>query len=139
MVTVPAPGRLLLVLTVGYGLAFFLWLVEEDSIQYVTVLGIGAAVLAAAHTLGRRAGGRALGWRRWLATMAGYGALAGGGGALATALLMAVKVSIHGHPGELDYAPATVLAFLIAAPLWALIGAGVGLGTGLLVGAARTR
>jgi hypothetical protein len=135
MITVPAPRRALFILTLLYLLALFLWLSEEDSIVFVTALGIGLAVLLMAHALVRRAGSRQMSRRRWLATLTVSGLMTGAGASLATVTLMAVKVSIHGHPGALDYPPETLIAVLTYLPGWALAGALGGLGVGLIVSA----
>jgi len=135
MITIPAPRRALLVLTLFYLVALFLWLGEEDSVAFVTALGIGLAVLLMAHALVRQAGGRQLSHRRWLVTMAVSGLVTGISASLATVTLMAVKVSIHGHPGALDYPPEALIAVLTYLPGWALAGALGGLGVGLIVSA----
>jgi hypothetical protein len=102
MTTVPAPHRALFGLTLAYVAVLFVWLGEEDSLGLVSGLGAASATLFVAHAIVRRAGGAALAARRWLALAGVAGLLAGAGGALATATLMAVKVSLHG-PGVLDY------------------------------------
>jgi hypothetical protein len=132
MTTVPAPHRALFGLTLAYVAVLFVWLGEEDSLGLVSGLGAASASLFVAHAIVRKAGGAALAARRWLALAGAAGLLAGAGGALATATLMAVKVSLHGHPGVLDYPPAAVLAVLAALPVWALAGGLAGLGLGLV-------
>ncbi len=133
MVRIPAPRRVLFALTMLYLVALFAWLGEEDSVAFVTALGTGLAVLFVVHALARQVGGKALGWRRWLVTLGTAGLIAGAGASLATATLMAIKVSIHGHPGALDYSPQAVIATLTYLPAWALAGILAGLGIGLIV------
>jgi hypothetical protein len=132
MVTVPRSGLRLVFLTLAFGVALLVWLGEEDSLGYLSAMGWGLAVLLGLHLLVRRAGGLALAVQRWLVVTAAGGALAGLSAVPATMTLMALKVSLHGHGGALDYPPEALLAIALAGPAWTLAGGLSGLGLGLL-------
>ena len=107
---------------------FFFWLgLEDRSLVVVTLLGAGLTVVFVAHGLLRRFGGAALSVRKSSLLLCAGGLLAGGLAPLATAVLMAVKVSLHSHAVP-DYTPEAVLAVVARLPVWTV--------AGLLAGAA---
>lgn len=110
-----------------YAGAFFYWLGLEDlDARLVTALGAGLALLAGLHGLRLR---RAFGFSRrpWTGVPVLCGAALGLAVAPLTAILMAVKVSLHSHSSP-DFEPGLVLAVLQSTPVWGL--------AGLLLGAA---
>lgn len=127
----PARRRLRLV-SIGLGIALFLWLPFEDvRLFWVSLFGAALCLLAAVHVLVRLPAGSLRGpaWRPvWILTLAG--AAAGLGTPLAALLLMAFKSGLHGH-GFPDFTPRQVETTLLSAPLCVAGGLLVGLGAGL--------
>lgn len=123
-------------LTAVWLLYALVWMALEGNLAAVTVLGCGAAVVAAAHLVQRRWGGRQVrGWRWWGGT-AVIGALTGGGGALLTLLFMAVKTGLHSHGPE--FTPAEIAWAGSQIPWWTAGGAAAALGLALLLRARRS-
>jgi len=131
------------------GLLWFLWLAVEDRSAGGPVIVAAAACLAVGLTVLRRWRLRGAGktpapalvhslWGRrldermvWLAqsTLCGFGAgLVVGPVA---ALLMLVKVSLHGHPAP-DFTGADLVGALMRTPAWALAGLCLGAALGLV-------
>jgi hypothetical protein len=128
MIQWPARSSALTALTLAFGIAFFLWIGYEDlTLIPVTILGAVLPPLCLAHFLMRRFGGSPLPARKGILLLTAGGLLAGCLIPLATAVLMALKVSLHSHPNP-DFPPEAVLAVMARTPVWAL--------AGLLVGAA---
>lgn len=124
------PRRLVL-FTLAYGVAVFLWLTpESDSVVPVALLGLAGMALTAAHV--------AAPYRLRLLVLPVWGALIGAGGALATAGLMFLKTALHAHPYP-DFSPLLMLAMIERAPAWGLAGALAGLGLAVLLPILRTR
>jgi hypothetical protein len=118
---------------VVYALA---WIAPEGNLAAVTILGSSTAVIAAAHLVQRRWGGKRLrGWRWWGGT-AVLGALTGGGGALLILLLMAMKTGLHSHGPE--FTPAEIAWAVSQIPWWTAGGAVAALGLALLLQARRS-
>lgn len=133
MIRLPTDRRLLALASAGYALAAFLWIgIEDQSLVYVSLLGAGAAGLGTAHSVWRRLAGRQVSARQ----AAGGGAIAGLVIGLAaaplTALLMAIKVSLHSHAVP-DFSADSVRAVLARAPIWGLAGGIGGLALARLV------
>lgn len=97
-----------------WGLAFLLWLPQEDQTPQAALM---LAALAAGLGLWRGLAGGTPGWK-W----AGWGALAGLGVAPLAVGLILVKSGLHAH-GFLDLGPRALLAMLLAGPGWGLGGA----------------
>ncbi len=139
MVNWPARSRGLTLLTYFYCGTFLVWIgVEDYSLAAVTVLGAGLPALFLGHFLLRRFGGAVLSMRKSLLLLSAGGLLAGALAPLAIAILMAVKVSLHGSttPG---FEAQTVVAVVARLPVWALAGLLVGVALALFVYARRER
>ncbi|NWF71116.1 MAG: hypothetical protein HXY40_18690 [Chloroflexi bacterium] len=131
-VVIPARGRRLRNLTLGFGVLLLLWLAVEDFFALsVALYGAGLAALIAAHSVLRQLGGKTLAARYLLPGAALLGAAWGLGAALATALLMFFKTAMHAHVFP-DFPPGQILALLARAPAWLLAGALAGVGLALL-------
>jgi len=126
-------GRALRWLFLAWGAAILIWLSMEDNNAIpVAVLATGASLLlTTAQTM------------RWLQTypiqrryrLPGallFGAAAGAGAAITTAILMLLKTGLHSHVAP-DYTFAQMLGMVERAPLWALAGALVALGVALVL------
>lgn len=138
MIEWPARSRGLTLLTYAVGLGFFVWLGrEEASLVSVSLLGASLPALFLGHFLRRRFGGAALPVRKSLLLLISGGLLVGCLAPFSTAVLMAVKVSLHSHP-NLDYAPEAVLAVLARLPVWSLGGLLAGMGLALWAYTRRT-
>ena len=128
MIKWPLRNRALSLLTYAVSGVFFLWLVVEDrSLVTVTLLGVSFPIIFLVHFLLERFGGAELPMRKSLLLLGAGGTLAGALAPLTTAVLMAVKVMLHGHTPP-DYSPEMVAAVIARLPLWSV--------AGLLVGAA---
>jgi hypothetical protein len=124
----PSRSRGLTWLTYAFCVAFFFWIgLEDRSLVSVTLLGACLPIIFVAHFLLRRFGGTKLPVRKSGLLLCAGGLLAGGLAPLTTAVLMAIKVSLHSHPVP-DYTPEAVVAVVARLPVWAL--------AGLLAGAA---
>ena len=109
------------------GVSVFLWIGYEDRTTIAPVLLGGSLALALALQLGRRFLFRSVEYSK--KRMAGYLLLGIFAGALAmpiAAISILVKVSLHGHVPP-DFSLADVLAVLRRTPIWAGVGALVGL------------
>ncbi len=115
------PGVVRLAVTVAYLAASFVWLGYEDlDRRYVTALGAGLPLLAGLRGL-EQLSRRGLRFRQRIVRLVlGGGALGLAVGPL-TALLMAAKVSLHGHTVP-DFQPADVAAVLRSSPAWGFAG-----------------
>lgn len=113
-------------LTIGVGIACFLWLSTEDtSSVLVTMLGIGMAFSVVWRWLLKLPPHR-LSASMGLVTGALAGSLLGVGSAVAITLLMFVKTAWHSHEFP-DFPALMMLAMLERAPWWGLAGAFQGL------------
>ncbi|MBI4316483.1 MAG: hypothetical protein HY679_11160 [Chloroflexi bacterium] len=138
MIRLPPLRQALTVATALFAVAFFFWVgVEDTAVGPVTALGAAAAVLAFGQAVRARWGSRPLSRAEWFILMSLGGAATGLGVAPATALLMAIKVSLHGHAYP-DYSLQAVIGVFTRAPLWGVAGLLVGMGLALL-GLARRR
>jgi hypothetical protein len=138
MVEWPARNRALTLLTYIFCGAFFLWIGFEDrSLVLVALLGASLPAIFLAHFLLRRFGGTALPVRKSMLLLGAGGLLAGTLAPLTTAVLMAVKVSLHAHPYP-DYTPEAVVAVVARLPVWSLAGLLAGIGLALFVYSRRT-
>jgi hypothetical protein len=128
MVEWPARSRALTAATFAFGIAFFVWIGYEDTTLIpVTILGAALPLVFLAQFLTRRFGGSPLPARKGTLLLGASGLLAGCTSPLATAVLMALKVSLHSHANP-DFPPEAVLGVMARTPVWAL--------GGLLLGAA---
>lgn len=125
MIRLPTDRRPLALASAAYALAAFVWIgIEDRSLVYVSLLGAGAAGLGVAHWAWRRFAGRRVSAPQAAAGSAIAGLVIGLAAAPLTALLMAIKVSLHGHATP-DFSAAAVRAVLARAPVWGLAG-GIG-------------
>jgi hypothetical protein len=115
---------------------WILWLGFEDRGPVaVFVLG-GLICLAVALRFASPAIRPPLDPSRRRAALAGWGAVAGAAVPITAALLMLVKVGLHGHP-EPDFQAADVAAALARTPVWVVAGGLVGLAFGLVQGGSQ--
>ncbi len=138
MIQLRLPRLLLTSLTVLCLAAAFVWIGYEDqSTGRVSLLGACGASLAVLLIAERRYGRRPLAPRQWLMGCMSAGLLGGLATGPLVIVLMALKVSLHGHAVP-DFSPQDVLAVLATIPIWG--GAGFLLGGAVgLIGLARAK
>jgi hypothetical protein len=137
MIQWPARSRLLTGLTFIFGLTFFVWIGYEDTtLLPVTMLGAVLPPIFLAHFLMRRFGGVPLPAHKGMLLLGAGGLLAGCLTPLTTAVLMAIKVSLHSHAFP-DYPPEAVLSVMARTPVWALGGLLLGISLALAAYARR--
>jgi hypothetical protein len=124
MRTIPKMPWWLKLITLIYGVFTFVWLSAEDSIWLVSVIGFGFALLCVLHGV-FKLHGRTFAQRLWIPATVGLGALTGAGASLATALIMLMKTSLHGHLYP-DYPFLVVAGIIERLPAWTIAGALVG-------------
>ena len=130
------PPDLLMVRRVAWGtvgVLWFLWIAYEDqgpiAIALFSVVIAFASGLEAVH---RWIGFDALPRRKWLIRTGTVGLVAGAAVGPIAALLMLVKMGLHQHP-EPDFIPADFVQAMWRVPLWAVLGAAIGVALGMLV------
>ena len=134
----PSRSRGLTLFTYAFCGVFFVWLgLEDRSLVIVALLGASLPAIFLAHFLLRRFGGAALPLRKSMLLLSAGGLLVGSLGPLTTAVLMAVKVSLHSDPIP-DYTPEAVLGVVARLPVWALAGLLVGVALALWAYTRRT-
>ena len=124
--------RTLRVLWFVAGAIWFVWLGIED--RNMTLVSIFAAVLAAlvGFTIwGRLAKGNNDQGRSSLGRVVFVGMISGAATSPLAAFLMVFKVGLHSHPSP-DFATSQIQAVLGRMPVWAVIGALLGLALGIL-------
>src|SRR3989338_5850901 len=138
MVAWPAHSRVLTLLTLLFGLAFFFWLgVEDMTLRPMALLGAALPALMVAGFLLRRFGGAPLVARKGMLLLGAGGLLTGCGAPFSIAILMGIKVSLHSHNYP-EYPPEAVVGVLARTPVWALAGLLLGGALALVVHARRT-
>ena len=131
MLTIPRHPRWLSTVTLLYGIFTFVWMGAEDSVWLVTVLGLGLALLCAAHGVFRLKG-HTFPLRLWIPATVGLGAAVGAGTALATMLFMVMKTSLHNHIYP-DYSFPLISGIAGRLLTWTAAGALVGLALALVL------
>ncbi|MBL8147623.1 MAG: hypothetical protein JNL34_14695 [Anaerolineae bacterium] len=135
----PIPRRWQRLLTIGGGLAVFLWLrLEDHGVITALIMGLIAATLIFINWLWPHLSGRPHTPRKLIIFAAACGAGLGLLTALASAFLMLLKNGFHGHLNP-DYPAGLLLDTLGRAPAWALAGALLAVAAALAALAARNR
>lgn len=129
----PYPKRLSL-LTLLFGIIVFLWLTPEDSVWFVSVLGVVLSLILAAHGIFKWVAGRTFPARIWFPAAVALGAVVGAGAVLMTMLLMLMKTSVHNHLYP-DYSIGVMDGILQRIMPWTLAGALAGLAGALFLSA----
>ncbi|MCU0463868.1 MAG: hypothetical protein MUF38_04815 [Anaerolineae bacterium] len=113
---------------IGVGIVAVVWTgPEDDPVWLASLIGVALTGLGLAHWLTGVTAGREWVGRQIAGAWAGFGALTGGLGCTTTVLLMGFKDARHAHPFP-DYPPELLAALLERTPVWALVGALIGLG-----------
>ena len=135
---VPERGRRLRWIIILYSLLIFFWLGPEDNhTAPVILIGAGASVLLLMVWTLHRVGGKIIPLRYIPLGLAFLGTVAGFGTSVLSALLMLFKNVRHSHIYP-DYPPGLMAAVLERAPIWALIGGLIGLGSATIILALHT-
>ncbi len=129
------PQRLLLLrwLTIAWSIYGLIWISLEGELRQVLVMGVGAAIMGAGHSLARLGRKRPLPLITFIILSSLLGLLSGLLVSPLTVLFMALKTGLHTHGPE--FTPQEVAWALQQAPLWGLFGLLAGLGIGLLLAA----
>lgn len=135
---IPERGNRLRWIIILYGLLIFFWLSPEDNHTWpVIVIGTGASTLLVTVWTLRRFGGKIMPLRYLPIGLAFFGLIAGFGASVISVLLMLFKNVRHSHLYP-DYPPGMMIAILERAPIWAAIGALIGLGSAAVILALHT-
>ena len=114
------------------GVLWFLWIAYEDQGPIViTFLSVVIAFASGLEALHRWVGTDVLPRNTWLARTGTVGLVSGVAVGPIAALLMLVKLGLHQHP-EPDFIPTDFVQATWRIPLWAALGAAIGVVLGLL-------